>query len=132
MLPAICYEIIFSVKIGQRFKDAGWILNLTNDAWFGNFSGPQQHFIQARMRSIELGVPLVRVANTGITAVINSNGSVKNSMPLDKRGALTVSLPARESQTLYSFVGPLNWIILLTALSLASLLVINRKNLISS
>ena len=132
LLPAICYEIIFSVKIGQRFKDAGWILNLTNDAWFGNFSGPQQHFIQARMRSIELGIPLVRVANTGITAVINSNGSVKNSMPLDKRGALTVSLPARESRTLYSFVGPLNWIILLTALSLLSLLVINRKNAISS
>ena len=77
LLPVICYEIIFSVKIGQRFEDAGWILNLTNDAWFGNFSGPQQHFIQARMRSIELGIPLVRVANTGITAVIGSNGSVK-------------------------------------------------------
>ena len=127
VLPAICYEIIFSVEIGERFQNAEWILNLTNDAWFGDFSGPQQHLNQAKMRAIELGIPIIRVANTGITAVILPDGSISDFLPLNKIGSLNVTLPAKTSKTIYSVFGPRNWLLLLIMVSFFCLIVINYK-----
>ncbi len=125
LLPAICYEIIFSVKLGQRVKDAHWILNLTNDAWFGNFSGPQQHLIQARMRAIELGLPIVRVANTGITAVIMPDGTLASAIDLNEEGTLRAELPTKSSSTLYSYLGPRNCLLFLIMLNLLVFFIIN-------
>lgn len=127
VLPAICYEIIFSLEIGERFENAEWILNLTNDAWFGTFSGPQQHLIQARMRAIELGLPVVRVANTGITTVIRPDGSIYDILPFNKIATLNTMLPAKGPETIYSTFGPRNWLFLLIVINLFCLILLNRK-----
>jgi len=80
-------------------------LNITNDAWFGTSSGPYQHLAAARLRAVEEGLPLVRVANTGISAVIDGYGRVLKSAPLNTRGYLDQNLPAAlKSTTLFSRV----------------------------
>lgn len=93
--PIVCYESIFSGEIcpptsGHR----EWIVNVTNDAWFGNSMGPYQHFQIARMRAIEEGLPLVRAANSGISAIIDPYGRVTTSLGLDRRGVIIGRLPA--------------------------------------
>ena len=74
------------------------LLSVTNDAWFGSSTGPYQHFNMARMRAVEQGVPMVRVANTGISAVIDSFGQVIASMPLATKGYMDVKLPLAQSE----------------------------------
>jgi apolipoprotein N-acyltransferase len=105
MLPLVCYEIIFpgaAVPDGER---PGWLLNLTNDAWFGISAGPFQHFQQARVRAIEEGLPLIRVANSGISAVIDPVGRVVASLPLGQDGLLDSALPKSAQITLYARIG---------------------------
>ena len=89
--PLICYEIIFPNFV--RLSDAKWILNLTNDAWFGESFGPYQHFAQARFRAVEEGVSVVRVAGTGISAVIDPWGRVQGQINLAQQGYLDAKLP---------------------------------------
>jgi len=95
-LPLICYEAIFPrharTPRGQPRPD--WIVQITNDAWFGRFAGPQQHLAQARMRAVEQGLPLVRAANTGISAVIDPAGRITGALALNTAGALDRPLPA--------------------------------------
>jgi apolipoprotein N-acyltransferase len=89
----ICYEAIFPGAIVGSSSSPGLILNVTNDAWFGNTPGPYQHFAQARLRSVEEGLPLVRAANTGISAVVDPYGRVVASLPLGIEGVLDAVLP---------------------------------------
>jgi apolipoprotein N-acyltransferase len=111
MLPLVCYEAIFpgaAVPDGER---PGWLLNLTNDAWFGISAGPYQHFQQARVRAIEEGLPLIRAANSGISAVIDPVGRVVASLPLGYDGLLDSALPKPAQITIYARMGDLLFII---------------------
>lgn len=91
--PLICYEVIFPGAIMPDGKRPAWLLNLTNDAWFGLTAGPHQHFAQARLRTIEEGVPLVRAANNGISAIVDSYGRVRTQLNLGETGIVDGALP---------------------------------------
>ncbi|MEM8688004.1 MAG: apolipoprotein N-acyltransferase [Pseudomonadota bacterium] len=101
----VCYEIIFPRAVIDRDVRPGWILNVTNDAWFGQSIGPRQHFAQSRMRAIEEGLPVVRVANTGISAVVDPYGRVLKSIPLGQRGVVDSQLPKAIPPTFYATFG---------------------------
>ncbi len=103
--PLVCYEAIFpgEALAGDGKSDRpGFMLNLTNDAWFGHTPGPYQHFAQARLRSIEEGLPLVRAANTGISAIIDAHGRIISQLPLGVEGVLDGALPKRIEATFFS------------------------------
>jgi len=130
-LPAIaatiCYEAIFPGAIVPETNPnepppvPGLILNLTNDAWFGDTPGPRQHFAQARLRAVEEGLPLVRDANTGISAVVDAHGRITASLPLGVEGVLDADLPVRlEQRTVYARFGDAPfWLLLGLTLALA-------------
>jgi apolipoprotein N-acyltransferase len=115
MLPLICYEVIFpgnAVPAGER---PGWLVNVTNDGWFGISTGPHQHFQQSRMLAIAEGLPLVRAANTGISGVIDPVGRIVQSLPLGVEGVLDSALPKAISPTIFVAVGEYPLILLLVA-----------------
>ena len=93
MLPLICYEAIFPGAAVPRGERPGWLVNVTNDGWFGISTGPYQHFQQARMLAIAEGLPLVRAANTGISAVVDPVGRIVAALPLGAEGILDSALP---------------------------------------
>jgi apolipoprotein N-acyltransferase len=95
----ICYEIIFPDGIREDGPDPGWMLNVTNDAWFGESAGPYQHFHQARVRAVEQGLPVVRAANNGVTAVIDPYGRIVASLPRGAAAALDSGLPRAIART---------------------------------
>lgn len=98
----------------------GWLLNLTNDAWFGVSPGPYQHFAQARLRTIEEGLPLIRAANTGISAVVDPLGRVLRSLPLGIEGVIDAPLPKAIEMPPYARFGDAPFFLLLVALALAA------------
>ena len=104
-LPLICYEIIFPGAVVPKGPRPGWIVNVTNDGWFGVSSGPYQHFQQARVRAIEEGLPLVRAANTGISAVVDPLGRIVASLPLGTDGVIDAPLPQPIGAPLYARIG---------------------------
>jgi apolipoprotein N-acyltransferase len=111
--PLICYEIIFPGAALPDGPRPGWILNLTNDAWFGATPGPYQHMMQARLRAVETGLPVVRAANSGISAFIDAYGRVQKSLPLEGVGILDGPLPPVAPPTLYTQFGDVIFLALL-------------------
>lgn len=113
--PLICYEAIFPGEAAPKDK-AGrrpqLLLNLTNDGWFGRTTGPYQHFAQARLRAIEEGLPLVRVANTGISSIVDAYGRVLDQLPLGEEGIIDGRLPKAAPDTLFSHWGRASFAIL--------------------
>ena len=107
LLPLICYEIIFPEEINPNNEKLDLIVNITNDAWFGNSSGPFQHFNSSRFRAIEQGVPVFRSANTGISAIIDPYGRIIDKIGLGKKGSIFSPLPKKTVETYYSKVGDL-------------------------
>ena len=92
--PLICYEGIFSGAVVDGKNRPQWLLNITNDAWYGKTSGPYQHLKIVQVRAIEEGLPLIRVANNGISAVVDAYGRIIQKLELDKIGFIDASLPA--------------------------------------
>lgn len=105
VLPLICYEAIFPGDIETRGDRPGWIVNLTNDGWFGISTGPHQHLQQARLRAIEEGLPLVRAANTGISVVTDPLGRIVAQLDLGVEGVLDSRLPSAIPPTPYARAG---------------------------
>jgi apolipoprotein N-acyltransferase len=103
--PLICYEVIFPGAAVDRADRPDWILNVTNDGWFGRSAGPHQHFAAARFRAIEEGLPLVRVANGGISAIVDAHGTVRASLALGARTHLDGVLPPPLPPTPYARLG---------------------------
>ncbi len=123
-LPLICYEAIFPQGLRVAGARPDWLLQVTNDAWFGKLSGPYQHLAQARVRAVEQGLPLVRAANTGISAVIDARGRVLEFLALGKQGYIDAQLPGPFPQTLYSQYGETPYfalLVLMFALTLAKI-----------
>ncbi|MGE0212124.1 MAG: apolipoprotein N-acyltransferase [Parvibaculaceae bacterium] len=111
--PLICYEAIFPRSLVETEDRPQWLLNVTNDGWFGISAGPYQHLAQARFRAIEQGLPLVRAANTGISAVIDPYGRVLKSLPLGTEGVLDSPLPRPLAPTLYAQHGDIALLVVL-------------------
>jgi apolipoprotein N-acyltransferase len=105
--PLICYEVIFPSEAIESDNRPGWLLNLTNDAWYGSTPGPYQHFLQARVRAVEEGLPLVRAANSGISAIIDAHGRELASLDLDRVGIVDGGLPVSLPPTPYGQFGDL-------------------------
>jgi apolipoprotein N-acyltransferase len=91
--PLVCYEAAFPARATDGTGQARWIVNVTNDAWFGISSGPHQHAGMARMRAVESGLPLVRAANTGISLVTDAKGRILEQLPLGAMGTIDTPLP---------------------------------------
>lgn len=125
--PLICYEVIFPGEVTSPGTRPAWLLNLTNDAWFGTSSGPYQHFANARLRAVEEGLPVVRVANSGISAVVDGYGRVLHELGSNRVGVIDSPLPRPlDTPTLFSRVG--NWMVLvLSALGAAVALAWRRR-----
>jgi apolipoprotein N-acyltransferase len=124
VLPLICYEIVFPDEADQQGERPGWLLNLTNDGWFGASTGPYQHFQQARTRAVEQGLPLVRAANTGISAVVDPLGRIVRELPLGIEGVLDAPLPRAVDPTPYVRYGDRALALLFAA---AVLIVLRRR-----
>ena len=115
--PLICYEVIFPQAVTGEPRPQ-WLVNITDDSWFGPNAGPMQHLLIARVRAIEEGLPIVRAANSGISAIIDAHGRVRKSLALGLRGVIDADLPVALSTTLFVRYG--NVIIIAMVLLCAS------------
>ncbi|CAN0605749.1 unnamed protein product, partial [Ectocarpus sp. 12 AP-2014] len=132
-LPLICYEGIFPGHVFRAGERPDYLLQITNDAWFGEFSGPYQHLDQARFRAAEQGLPLVRVANTGVSTVIDMFGRspVATEIPLGRQGYKDSLVWSKGGITIYARFGDFPTIIGIF-LILCVLLVGERRNTIAN
>lgn len=111
-LPLICYEIIFSGRLWNNSERPNWIVNLTNDGWFGNTPGPYQHLRQSVLRGVEEGLPVVRVANSGISGVYDAFGRPIKELELGEAGIIDSQLPKALPKTFFvQWSGIFHWIV---------------------
>lgn len=113
----VCYEVIFPDRLIAAADRPQLIVNVTNDGWFGRSAGPWQHLAQARLRAIEQGLPVIRAANTGISAVIDSHGRYQKRLTLMEQGVIDSALPVAVAGTVYGRSGDAILLLLLAAIS---------------
>ena len=126
-LPLICYEAVFARDVNGAPERPAFLMQLTNDAWFGKGQGPLQHLAQARMRAIEQGLPMARVANTGVSAMIDPKGRLTGSLALNTAGFLDAALPEPLAPTPYSRFGEWPFLVVLLIGLGCALLLRDRK-----
>jgi apolipoprotein N-acyltransferase len=125
--PLICYEVIFPHAVVDPAEPRpGWMVNITDDSWFGPWAGPHQHFLIARVRAIEEGLPIARAANTGISAMIDGNGRVRAQLGLNKMGVIDSHLPMALAPPFYARFGDLIFLLLLISAAGVAF-VVNRR-----
>lgn len=100
--PLICYEAVYPGQVIDEANRPRWMVNITNDAWFGNSTGPRQHLAAARLRAVEEGLPLFRAANTGISVAFDARGHELGRLDMSVAGVLTVPLPGPRAATSFS------------------------------
>jgi apolipoprotein N-acyltransferase len=132
--PLICYEDIFSGQIVNEAHRPAWLVVVTDDAWFGDSAGPDQHFVNARLRAVEEGLPLARDANSGTSAMFDAFGHLTASLPLNSAGVLVAPLPGALPETLYARLGlalplGLSLLLVLAGAGLSALRCIANKKL---
>jgi apolipoprotein N-acyltransferase len=125
--PLICYEAIFPGLVAEGAERAHWMVNVTNDAWFGTSAGPYQHLAQARVRAIEQGLPLIRAANTGISAVIDPYGQIRSQIGIGDVGVIDSGLPRAIPQPPYARFGDRLYLVLLLIVAAVGLLPAGRR-----
>ncbi|MEO0912432.1 MAG: apolipoprotein N-acyltransferase [Pseudomonadota bacterium] len=125
-LPLICYEAIFPLEVSRGRGDAEWMVHATNDAWFGEWTGPYQHLAQARFRAVEQGLPVARSANTGVSAMIDPLGRITASLPLGVDGHIDAALAGPLPRTHYADYGLLPFVGLVSVFA-ALALVLRRR-----
>jgi apolipoprotein N-acyltransferase len=131
----ICYEIIFSGRSYSKEARPDWVLNITNDAWFGRSPGPYQHLAMAKVRAVEEGLPVIRVANTGISAIIDPKGRVLKKLSLEESGIIESKLPKKIDPTFYSQHGKISITLIMMVISIfiyymhiRRVIIIRKKN----
>ncbi len=128
----ICYEAIYTAQLVDQADRPAWLVNITNDAWFGNSSGPRQHLAAARMRAVEEGLPLVRAANTGITAAFDAFGRELARLPANVPAEMVVMLPGARPPTSYSRLGLVIPALLAIALCGGAMGLIQKRDVVTS
>ncbi|WP_367114602.1 apolipoprotein N-acyltransferase [Thiohalocapsa sp.] len=124
---SICYEDVFPEEVREALPEAAYLINVSNDAWFGDSLAPHQHLEFARLRALENGRPLVRATNTGISAIIDHRGRVMASLPLFERAVLTGTIQPRTGLTPFAALGSGPVLLLAAAMLVLSLLVVRRS-----
>jgi apolipoprotein N-acyltransferase len=124
--PTICYEAIFPGAVIGPGERPNWLVNVTNDAWFGTSSGPYQHLTSARLRTIEEGLPMIRAANTGVSAVIDAYGRILASLDMEREGVIDHTLPPPRVATPYARWG--DWTVVALLLFLGACVAPKRPN----
>ncbi len=124
-LGLVCYEALFGGEVVQGAARPGVLLNVTNDGWFGQSTGPYQHFHQSRIRAVEEGVPLIRAANNGISAVVDPYGRALQTLGLDVRGIIDSGLPQALTPPVYARAG--DWMLALVLAAFSMMAAISAK-----
>jgi apolipoprotein N-acyltransferase len=112
MQPLVCFEVIFPGAVIAPGARPGWLVNVTNDAWYGDTPGPRQHLLQAQVRAAEEGLPIARAANSGISAIIDPYGRIVKSLPLGDVGLVDGALPVALAPPVYARFGDLTFLAL--------------------
>lgn len=128
-LPFICYEVIFPDLVAVDATSAQLIVNVTNDAWFGDTPGPYQHFRQAQIRAVENGLPLLRAANNGISAVVDPHGRIVDALAINARGAIDVKVPIAGQTVVSSGQRRINGMLIMLLFALVGALLNVRQRL---
>lgn len=125
--PLICYEVIFPHEVlDPASPRPGWLVNITDDSWFGPWAGPRQHLLTARVRAIEEGLPIARTANTGISAMIDPMGQMRRLLPLNRMGVVDARLPVALAPPLYARFGDLVFLLFLVTAVFAAFVLAPR------
>jgi apolipoprotein N-acyltransferase len=123
----ICYETIFPAQVADETDRPDWLVNVTNDAWFGNSTGPRQHLAAARLRAVEEGLPLMRAANTGITVGFDANGRELGRLGMGTAGVLVLALPGHLPPTPFARLGLVVPLVLGAVVLLAGAVPVRRR-----